>query len=31
MKPEEPNHPSTKDEALPEPAAYGTHHLDFAA
>jgi hypothetical protein len=31
MKPEDPNHPPTKDEALTEPAACGTRHLDGKA
>jgi len=31
MKPEDPKHPSTKDEPLPEPAACGTRHFDFTA
>jgi hypothetical protein len=29
MKPEDPKHPSIKDESLSEPTACGTHHLDF--
>lgn len=31
MKPEDPKHPSTKDEPLSEATACGTRHLDFTA